>query len=137
MRRTPMRHRYRDTGPTAVVVALVLSRDLCSCVVCGKELFGERGTDWSCQHRTGRRAGGTRRPWVNQPGNLVAIHGSGTSGCHGEVEGHPAWAEEYGWRVRDGVTRPSEVVMLHAPRGLWLYVDDAGGVSEQPPEVAA
>jgi hypothetical protein len=43
--------------------------------------------------------GGTRHASVNQPQNLVTLCGSGTTGCHGQVEANPAWAKAHGWSV--------------------------------------
>jgi hypothetical protein len=132
-----MNRRYRRTDPSVETVELVIERDLAGCVVCGRLLRGDRGSDWSVQHRVRRGGGGTRRPWMNLPGNLALICGSGTTRCHGEVEDNPTWAEEYGWRVKDGITLPSQVPLFHAPRELWLYLADDGSVSPEYPESAA
>lgn len=43
--------------------------------------------------------GGSRWPGINLPSNLLTLCGSGTTGCHGWVEGHPEWAKAQGWSV--------------------------------------
>lgn len=120
------------SGPSAEVVALLFQRDFSTCAVCGELVFGERGTDWSVQHRLRRGMGGTRRPWINLPSNLVLLHGSGTTECHGEVESNRSWAEEFGWRVVDGVLPPSLVMVMHAGHGRWVYLTDDGLVVDEP-----
>lgn len=126
MKRTGVRRRSRNTGPTAEVVDLIGARDNGRCAVCGEVVSGERGWDWSCQHRLRRGGGGTRRPWVNWPSNLVLLCGSGTTRCHGRVEVNRTWAERFGYRVVDGVTLPSGSPILHAVHG-WAYLTDGGG----------
>lgn len=124
IRRTPMRSRYRNTGPTPEVVAAVLERDGHRCVVHGCDIRGTRGWDWSIQHRLRRGAGSTRRPWVNLTGNLITLCGSATTGCHGLVEHEPSWAEKNGWRVCDGITLPADTPMWHSRHGRVLLADD-------------
>jgi hypothetical protein len=114
------------SGPSPEVVALVWERDGGRCAVCAATCTGERGFDWSVQHRLRRGAGGTRRPWVNLPGNLILMHGHGTSLCHGDVERQRQWARDHGYRVVDGVVRPADVPVSHAVHGLVL-LDDEGG----------
>ncbi len=120
--------RPRDTGPSAEVVGLVLTRDLGRCIVCGDPVRGTRGWDWSIQHRVRRGAGSTRRPWINLPANLVVVCGSGTTGDHGRIESNPAWAAGQGFRVVDGIVLPADTPILHAAHGLVL-LDDLGGWS--------
>lgn len=100
-------------------------RDLGHCALCGEPTVGVRGRDWSVQHRLRRGNGGTKRPWVNLPGNLILLHGSGTTSCHGRVERHRTWAAEQGYRVTDGRARPSQVPLKHAVHG-WVTLADDG-----------
>lgn len=98
-RPAPLQSRPRNTGPDDGTTALVVQRDYGCCVKCSRSLGAGRGFDWSIQHRCARGAGGTRLAWKNMPGNLILLCGSGTTGCHGWVEGHPAEAIEAGWAV--------------------------------------
>lgn len=116
----------RSTGPTRAVVDLVVARDEGRCAVCGGGVSGERGSDWSIQHRLRRGNGGTRRLWVNLPANLLLMHGSGTTSCHGRVESERTWAEKLGYRVVDGILLPVEVPVLHVPLGGWAMLADDG-----------
>lgn len=91
------------------------------CVRCGAS------SPLTTQHRAPRGMGGTRRPWVNLPGNLITLCGSGTTGCHGWVESHRAEALSYGWLVSGlAVTMPSDVPVWTFTRG-WVLLDDDGG----------
>jgi hypothetical protein len=105
-------------------VRLVARRDKGSCAYCGGEVIGERGWDFSVQHRLRRGSGGTVRAFVNLPGNLVLLHGSATTSCHGLVEGNPGWARANGYRVDDGITLPAETPIEHAVHGRVLLADD-------------
>lgn len=135
MKRSAMRSRPRSTGPSSGVVDVVLGRDQHCCVCCGNPARGGRGVDWSVQHRVPRGAGGTRREWINLPSNLILLCGSATTGCHGRVESDRVWAREFGWSVSDGLALPSQVILLHAPFGRWVYLADDGSVSSTMPEV--
>lgn len=84
--------RVKETGPSKLVVALVLDRDGGCCIRCNTAQ-GLRST----HHRRPRRAGGDRRPDANSPANLVTLCGSGTTGCHGWVEQNRAEARRWGW----------------------------------------
>lgn len=132
MKRTPMKSRPRNTGPSTAVVALVWERDSGRCAACAGAITGERGYDWSVQHRSPRRAGSTRRPWINLPGNLVLLHGHGTSLCNGDVESDRTRWTAAGFLVRDGVLLPVEVPILHAVHGGWTMLADDGGVEVFP-----
>lgn len=130
--RKPMRSRHRNTGPTPETVGIVAKRDQGSCAYCGGEILGERGWDWSVQHRLRRGNGGTDREFVNLAGNLVLLCGSGTTKCHGLVEGNPAWARQHGFRVDDGETLPADTPIEHAVHGRVLLDDEGGTWTEAP-----
>lgn len=128
------RKRPRDTGPSREVVDLVLERDQHSCVLCGVNLHGQRGRDWSIQHRDPRGMGGTRRPEVNRPSSLVALCGSGTTGCHGWAEVRRREAEALGLLLR-GNEQATQV-----PVATWygvVLLDDEGGFTHYDGEAAA
>jgi len=80
-----------------------------------------------------RKRGGSRRPFLNLPGNLVLLHGTGNEKCHGFVESEPLWARDNGFKVREGRWLPTEVAIEHACHGL-VYLLDDGRVSFEPPD---
>jgi hypothetical protein len=96
------------------------------CCGCGNEVSGTRGFDWSVQHRLARKGGGTNRPWVNRPPNLITVCGHGTAGCHGRIESERIWAEGHGLIVREGVLTPERWPLDHAMHGLVWLLDDGG-----------
>lgn len=118
-------NRPTPTGPSREVVDLVLERDHYSCAWCGGELWGERGRDWSIGHRRPRRKGGDPRPDTNLPSNLVALHGDGVTGCHGEIERERDRAEQVGFLLT-ATAKPYEHKIRHAVYG-WCWLDDKGG----------
>ena len=126
----------RQTAPTPATVDLVWDRDKGACARCGKPLFRpNRGVDWSLHHRRPRGMGGTRETWVNLPGNLVLLCGSGTTGCHGWVEGNRATATDVGWLVsRLARYRSTDVPVFHALHGMVRLIDDG---SVEPVKEAA
>lgn len=95
-RKAPKRRTSKPTGVTQHVADAVLERDQHSCVVCGKNLHGTRGRDWSLHHRRPRRMGGDRRPETNQPANLLSVCGTGVDGCHGWLESRRTEAMDQG-----------------------------------------
>lgn len=131
------------------VVALVWERDSGRCAMTGCEapvlVWGRRGEPfggWSVQHREPRKMGGAKgRPWVARAANGVLLCGTGTTGCHGDVEHHrekvnPLW----GFSVSAlGIRRPAAVPLFHAALG-WVLLNDAGGwepVDEPVDDLAA
>lgn len=118
--------RRRSTGPTPAVRALVVERAGGACELCREPL----GDVWSLHHRLPRRMGGTRRGWINSPSNLLAVCGTGTTGCHGYIEIHRVEALGCGWLLPDG-QHPDQVSVLlprptlrgHVARERWLHPD--------------
>jgi len=111
-----------------------MERDQYRCVRCGNPVTGDPGVDYSLQHRIPRGMGGSKDPRLNLPSNLILFCGSGTSGCHGEVESKRAEARDAGylvWRSQN----PAEVPVTVA---LWpgftvpYLLDDLGGRTEVP-----
>lgn len=137
MRRTPLRRTtplkpaskrrtaVRDTGPSPETVAQVLTRDGFACVGCGIRISGERGRDWSLQHRRPRGMGGTRRDDTNSPANLLTVCGSGTTGCHGQMESHRAEALENGWLITQDQD-PAAVPVLVGHGSRWVLLTHDG-----------
>lgn len=66
------------------------------CETCGAQL-GAPG--WSAHHRCLRGMGGTRRAGINALSNLLAVCGSGSTGCHGWIHGNPKTAYRLGWMM--------------------------------------
>lgn len=124
-----------DTGPDAATVHVVVERDQGCCVRCGLRLRGERGRDWSVQHRRGRGSGGTRRPDTNQAQNLILLCGDGTTGCHGWVEHNPTAARRGGWAISTWDDPAAEHVDHYLHGRVWLTAD--GSWTRQAPAVAS
>ncbi len=115
------------TGPTAAVRRLVVERDQGQCQWCGNWI---RTGAYSLQHRLPRGMGGSSAPWVNLPGNLITVHGTGTTGCHGRIEEKRDRSVHLGFLVRRGQYRPAEVpVYAVSPFGGfgWALLADDGG----------
>lgn len=112
--------------PSKATFDLVMSRDDSSCAFCGCAVYGERGFDFSLHHRRPAGAGGDRSPEGHAAGNLVLLHGHGTSGCHALVESRRALAQELGFLVRRPML-PATVPLRHAMHG-WVLLSDDGQV---------
>lgn len=128
------------TGPTPATVALVIERDQGRCAKCGDQVRGERGRDWSVHHRLPRGSGGTKLTHVNAPGNLILLCGSGVieharRSCHGQLEAERIAAQEAGFIVRHGITKPTNVPILHSVHGLVLLTDDGRVIPQATEEV--
>ena len=87
------------SGPDKSMVACVLERAGYRCEACGKLLGETRGVDYSIHHRRPRGMGGTHWHGANLAPNLLAVCGSGTTGCHGWIETHRTEALAAGWLV--------------------------------------
>lgn len=115
------------TGFDPAVVDAILERDGYLCARCGGALWGERGLNYSIQHRRARGSGGTERPDTNLPQNGLALCGSGTTGCHGHVESHRDEARDNGWAVRLNKD-PLRVAVTHFLHGrVFLYSNGSWG----------
>lgn len=119
IRRSPMRSRYRSTGPSAEVVDLVLERASYSCEMCSVMLGHRRGKDWECHHRRPRRMGGSQLPDTNSLVNLLVLCPS----CHELVERERAAAYEGGWLVRQNDSPTIVPVLIGADRWVLLTED--------------
>lgn len=95
MKRTELKSRYRDTGPSRDVIEAVQERDLYSCFLCGLGLGPRRGVDYHLHHRRARRQGGSQLPDTNLPPNLLLLDPD----CHARVEKDRTAAYEGGWLV--------------------------------------
>jgi hypothetical protein len=109
-------------------VMLVLHRDGYRCVRCSAPIEGPRGEDWSAHHRKPRGRGGD-----NSPSNIVALCGSGTTGCHGFVESYRAEAYVKGWLVHTHHD-PVRVPVLVDRESRWVHLTVDGQYCDNPPE---
>jgi hypothetical protein len=68
--------------------------------------------------------GSSKLPWVDKPGNLILLCGSGTTGCHGYIESHRVFGRASGWLVPlNGKDLPTSVRIHHAIHGVVLLND--------------
>ena len=116
----------RKTGFAPATEALIIKRDQGCCARCGKPVTHlERGIAWSIHHRCGRGMGGSKAPWINAASAGAILCGSGTTGCHGEVESDRQLSYDTGWLVRrNGRARPIDVPYLHAIHGYGRALDN-------------
>lgn len=78
--------------------------------------------------------GGTTDIKINSPSNLMAICGSGTTGCHGWLESHREVAYEKGWLVhRYDSPADIEVEIKQGGVTLRLLLNEDGGYSYPEP----
>lgn len=75
--------------------------------------------EYTVHHRRKRSQGGT---WC--PSNLLALCGSGTTGCHGWVENNPTAAQALRFWLRAG--QPSETTPVWL-WGRWVLLQPDGG----------
>lgn len=122
----PAKRKHRaPAAPTSDTRGGVIVRDQYHCQWCGKHVriqFGE----YSLQHRRARGAGGTVRTDANGAANLVLVCGSATTGCHGEIEAHPAEAARRGFRISQE-TDPAEIPIrcrMQTEGLTWCLLDD-------------
>lgn len=108
-----MQRRYRNTGPAQDVRDKVYCRDRLACVMC----LGEYGLQ--IHHRTPRKAGGTSRPEINLPSNLIVL----CFGCHSRVESQRELARGRGYLVPSHAN-PADVPILW--RAAWVWLCDDG-----------
>lgn len=120
---------------TLNTVMVVLHRQDYRCIRCSEPIEGERGVAWSAHHRRPRGMGGSRRDDTDTPVNLLAVCGSGTTGCHGYIESHRAEALTNGWLVPQSAD-PAHASVLVDRESRWVYLTE-DGYSDDPPERAA
>ena len=95
-------------------MAAVLAATDGRCAACRRTLTGQRGFDWSIHHRLPRGMGGTKTASATDPAYLLALCGSGVSGCHGWIESHRSDAYDKGYLLRHTVppTDPASVPVI-------------------------
>lgn len=98
----------------------VIDRDRGICQWCGDTVQVDY---YSLQHRRARGMGGSKDPVSSSPANGVVMCGTGTTGCHGYVEAHPAEAIERGFRVPQG-RNPALVPLVDWRGASWWLTPD-------------
>lgn len=111
----------RKTGATPEVRMEVMVRANFRCERCGVSI---QSIPMSIHHRRPRAMGGTHRPETNYASNLMALCGSGTTGCHGYLESHRSEAMDYGFIVPQYET-PNNVPVKTFIYG-WVLLNDDG-----------
>jgi len=109
--------------PSKAVKALVWERAEGCCERCGRVLRLE--SDISYHHRRLKGMGGDSRHDTHLAGNLILLCGSGTTGCHTWVHGHPLESRDEGFIVSRWAD-PTQWGFLSALRG-WILIDNEGG----------
>jgi len=94
------------------------------------------GGPFSIHHRRPRGMGGTKDPAAGGVPNGVLLCGSGTTGCHGEVEANRVQALADGWLVPQG-TDPATVPIRHRTLGVVWLSEDGMYLHQDPTERTA
>jgi len=90
------------------------------------------------QHRRARGMGGSSKASTSSPANGLLLCGSGTTGCHGWTESHPAEAAFLGWRVTQFDDPTHVPVWRTTPLGgEWVLLDDDGNSTPAPDSALA
>lgn len=103
----------RKTGPSPEVRQEVIDRCDALCEVCNADAVG------SIHHRMPRKMGGTASAWINGVENLLALCGSGVTGCHGRIESNRADSYERGLLLRSGM-QPWSTPFMDDSKSWWL-----------------
>lgn len=110
----------------------VLERDGHACVRCGVTV---QRPVYSLHHRRARGMGGSRR--LHTMANLVTLCGTGTTGCHGDVESDREASEAAGWllpRRRATVTPEEWPVLRWTPDGpQWMQPGERWAAADPHP----
>jgi hypothetical protein len=121
-------HRGRETSmakPRPLKVSdetrfTVLSRNGYKCEKCGSDfLWGV-----SVHHRRPRMMGGSSNPQLHLSANLIALCGSGTTGCHGWVESHRTESRELGYLIQK--VESAELIPFRDDTGIWWHIYNDG-----------
>lgn len=100
---------------------VVLSRAYYRCERC---LGDFQLTGVSVHHRRPRMMGGSKNNNLHQPANLIALCGSGTTGCHGWVESNRQQAREEGFLIMK--VESAEEIPFKDNLGKWWLIDNQG-----------
>lgn len=111
----------------AALAELVIARAAGCCDRCGGPVDGWDG--YSLHHRDPRGMGG--RKGAHTAANVVLLCGSGTTGCHGWVEGNRTAAEAEKWLIRGTVARPETTPVFRHGRE-WVLPTEEGWAPAEP-----
>jgi 5-methylcytosine-specific restriction enzyme A len=128
VKRTPMKTRYRNTGPRPDVVDAVYERAQHSCEVCMEAVGDRRVEDHHLHHRRPRAAGGSRRPDTNSPANLLLL----CPECHRQIEGNRTISFGMGWLLRQNQNPVDVPVLVQRTRWMFLTADGFYLAAEGP-----
>lgn len=116
-----MKRTRKNTGPDQATRDLVYGRDGMHCVICGESYLLQQ------HHRAPRKAGGTSRPEINSPANLITL----CSTCHSWVESDRTTALDRGFLVPSW-RNPADIALIH--HGVWsLLTHDGRVIACDPP----
>lgn len=99
----------------------VLARGQYKCERCRQD-FLAKGV--SIHHRRPRMMGGSKNEELHKSANLIALCGSGTSGCHGWVESHREEARTFGYLIAK--VESAEEIPFKDMNGDWWMIDNNG-----------
>lgn len=99
----------------------VLARGFYRCERCKGE-FNLAGV--SIHHRRPRMMGGSKNQELHKPANLIALCGSGTTGCHGWVESHREQARTFGYLIQK--VESAQEIPFKDLSGNWWLIDNNG-----------
>lgn len=98
----------------------VLARAMYRCEKCGDDfLWGV-----SVHHRRPRMMGGSKNLELHKSANLIALCGSGTTGCHGWVESHRDEARQLGFLIQK--VESAELIPFRDNAGDWWNIFNDG-----------
>jgi len=72
--------------------------------------------------------GGSKNPDLHKASNLIALCGSGISGCHGWVENNRASARAFGYLLEN--VESAEQAPFKDMNGTWWLIDNDGSKKE-------
>ena len=99
----------------------VLGRGGYKCERCRQDFIGK---PISIHHRRPRMMGGSKNAELHKPANLLALCGTGTSGCHGWVESNRDKARELGYLIAK--VESAEQIPFKDLNGDWWQIDNYG-----------
>lgn len=106
----------KNTGPSDEIREAVTVRSDGTCEACN------RAAPMSIHHRMPRKMGGTNNLWINSVENLLALCGSGVTGCHGRIESNRADSYDRGLLLRSGMF-PWLTPFMDDDRKWWLNTE--------------
>ena len=100
---------------------LVLTRGNYRCERCHEDFLW---SGVSVHHRRPRMMGGSKNELLHLPANLIALCGSGVTGCHGWVESNRFKAREMGFLILK--VESAEDIPFQDKNDIWWKLDNLG-----------